>query len=499
MTKRLSTGIAGLNDVLRGGLRPGRVYLVRGAAGSGKTTLAMQFLMAGARQGEAGLFVSLNEPERALRETAALHNFDLTGVHILDVHLALRDEGFTADSQYTIFHPADVELAPVTRQIIDAMDREKPVRVIFDSLTEVGSLTRDALRYRRQVLVLRDFLVERGATTLFLTGVEHRQDDEITSLVHGIIVLGHTQGRDGRARRSLRIDKYRDSDFAGGEHALETTKSGLVVYPHLLALEHGREFGRDVLPSGIEGLDRMLGGGLDRGTVTLLTGSSGVGKTTVGLSFLAAAARRGERGIAYTFEEDQGEIIHRCEALGLPIRTDIERGLLHIEKVNPLVLYPDQFAAKVRDEIERRQAWLVMIDSINGYRQTMPDEEYLVGHMHQLAGYLNRMGIVTVLTNELATLTGQAELSRFGLSHLVDTIVLMKYYEFGASLRTAIGVVKRRLGEHDRGLRALEITPRGVRIGDPLPQFRGILRGEASWADEGGTDRPDSQEGSPDG
>ncbi len=253
-----------------------------------------------------------------MRETADLHGFDLEGVRILDVHLALRDEGFTSDSQYTIFHPADVEMAPITKQIIDAMDKGKPVRVVFDSLTEVGTLTRDTLRYRRQILVLRDFLTERGATTLFLAGVEHRQDDEITSLVHGIIALGHTLGRDGRSRRSLRVDKYRDSDFAGGEHALEITKEGLTVYPHLLAVEHGRTFTRDMLPSGIEGLDRMLNGGIDRGTVTLLTGSSGVGKTTIGLSFLLEAAERGNRGVVFAFEETRDEIIHRCEALGLP-------------------------------------------------------------------------------------------------------------------------------------------------------------------------------------
>ena len=498
MMKRLSTGVRGLDDVLKGGFLPGRVYLVRGAAGTGKTTLGMQFLMAGARQGESGLFVSLNEPERALRETADLRGFDLRGIQILDIHLVVRDEGYTADSQYTIFHPADVELAPITRQILEAIDRHRPARVVFDSLTEVGNLSRDALRYRRQVLVLRDLLTERGATSVFLAGVEHRQDDEIMSLVHGIIALNKSHGRDGRARRSLRVDKYRDSDFAEGEHALKTTRDGLIVYPHMLALEHGRPFAREVVSCGIEGLDRMLGGGLDRGTVILLTGSAGVGKTSIGMAALATAAGRGERGVVFTFEESRDEVAHRCEALGIPLRAHLDAGLLAIERVDPVLLYPDQFAARVREEVEGRSTRLVMIDSTNGYRQTMPDEDYLVGHMHQLASYLNRMGVITLLTNEMPTLTAQTDLSRFGLSHLVDTIVLMKYYEFGGGLRTALGVVKRRLGEHDRDLRALEITDRGILVGETLPQFRGILRGDAIRTAPDGTGRSDPAEDSTD-
>jgi circadian clock protein KaiC len=498
LTERLSTGIRGLDDVLRGGLLPGQIYMVRGAAGTGKTTLGVQFLMAGARAGEATLFVSLVEPERGLRASASAHDWDLSGVEILDIHAGLGDEGFSPEGQYTIFHPADIELAPVTRKITEAMDRLRPARVVFDSLTEVGFLTRDAVRYRRQILALKDYLLNRGATTLWIADSNHRRhDEEVLSLVHGIIQLAQVQGRDGGDRRSLRVEKYRDSGFAAGEHALDIVKEGLVVYPRMVAQEHGREFPREVIPSGVEGLDRLLGGGIDRGTTTLVSGSSGTGKTTVGMSFLAAAARRGERAVAFTFEEGPEEIIFRCDALGLGVGALVGQGVLAIRKVNPLVLYPDQFAAWVRAEVEQEGTQLLMIDSLNGYRQVMPEEDYLVSHMHQLTSYLKRMGVATILTNEMATLTDAGEVTRFGVSHLVDTILLLKFFEFEGALRTAAGAVKRRLGPHERAFRAMEITPEGIRVGETLPQFRGILRGEADSRGLGSADKAQPPEGGP--
>ncbi len=480
MTQRLSTGIPSLDGVLRGGLLPGQLFQVRGAAGTGKTTLGLQFLREGARRGESTLFISLVEPERAIRESAAIRGWDLEGVDILDIRPGLTDDGFSPEGQYTIFHPADVELAPVTRKITETVDRMRPARVVFDNVAEIGFLARDTIRYRRQVLALRDYLSGRETTTIFLAESNyHRYDEEVLFLVGGVIQLAQAKGRDGRDRRSLRIEKFRNSDFAAGEHALDLTREGLVVYPRMVAESHGREFPREVIPSGIEGLDRLLGGGIDRGTTTLIAGSSGAGKTTVGMSFLVEAARRGERGVIYTFEEEVEGIIHRCESIGLAVRSLIERDLLHIEKVNPLVLYPDQFAAWVRTEVEQNGTRLLMIDSLNGYHQVMPDEDYLVAHMHQLASYLNRMGVTTIVTNELPTLTQGNELTEYGLSHLVDTVLLLKFFEFEGGLRIAAGTIKRRLGAHERVLRSMEITPRGVRVGEALPQFRGILRGEA--------------------
>src|SRR3954454_15747183 len=294
MSTRLSTGIQGLDQVLNGGLLPGQNYMVRGISGAGKTTLAMQFLMEGARRGQAGLFIGLTESEAELRHSAAVRGWSLDGIHILDLHPG-SDEPFSPDSQYTIYHPADVELAPTTRKITEAMERLQPARVVFDNLTEVGFLTRDALRYRRQVLGLRDYLLASGATTLFLAETNHRQFDiEIMSIVHGVITLERSRGRHGMTRRTLEVEKYRDSEFEEGVHALRTTTGGLEVFPHLLATEHGRDFAEEATSSGVAGLDLMLGGGLERGTSTLLSGNAGTGKSTLGLSVLAEAARRGE-------------------------------------------------------------------------------------------------------------------------------------------------------------------------------------------------------------
>src|SRR3954452_5864384 len=314
MATRLSSGIGGLDEVLHGGLHPGQNYMIRGSSGAGKTTLAMQFLLEGARRGEAGLFIGLTESESELRASADARGWSLDGIHILDLHPG-GDEAFSPDSQYTVYHPADVELAPTTRKITEAMERLKPTRVVFDNLTEVGFLTRDALRFRRQILGLRDYLLASGATSLFLGESNHRQFDiEILSIVHGVINLERARGRHGMTRRSLEVEKYRDSAFDEGVHALRTTPGGLEVYSHLLATEHGRAFVEETTSSGVAGLDRMLGGGLGRGTTTLLSGNAGTGKSSLGACILAESARRGERAVLYTFEEGLDRLMRRCEA-----------------------------------------------------------------------------------------------------------------------------------------------------------------------------------------
>src|SRR4051812_29508483 len=280
-------------------------------------------------------------------------------------------------------------------------------------------------------------------------------------------------------RRSLEVEKYRDSEFEEGLHALRTSPSGLEVFPHLLATEHGRDFAQEMTSSGIAGLDRMLGGGLERGASTLLSGNAGTGKTSLGACVLAEAAGRGERAVLYSFEEGTDRIVRRCESLGIAARPLIDRGLLVVQKVNPLLLYPDEFAAWIRAEVEQKQTRAVMLDGLNGYSRSMPDEDYLVGHMLQLTSYLNRMGVTTILTEELPLLTGSTQLSVFGLSHMIDAVVLLKYFEYRGGLHRAIGVIKNRSGDHDKDLRRLEITSQGIRVGESLLQFRGILRGEA--------------------
>ncbi len=476
---RLSTGIQGLDEVLLAGLLAGRVYMVRGHPGAGKTTLGMQFLLEGARLGESVLFVTLSESEDELRANASSHGWDLQGIQFLDIHPM--NEGLSTESQYSIFHPADVELIPVTRSIEEAMDRFKPTRIVFDSLTQVRLLSRDPLRYRRQILALKSELLARGVTSLFLSdSSKHELDGEIASIVQGIITITLAKGAEGMTRRTIEVEKYRGSAYQEGEHPVRIVHGGFDVFPRLLAVEHGKTFDRSPMPSGIKGMDSMLGGGFDRGTSNLITGNAGAGKTTLGMSVIAQAVANGERCALYTFDEGPAEIIYRSESIGLKIQGAIDSGLLQIRKVNPLLLYPDEFASWVRVEVEEMGTKVVMIDSLNGYGQSMPDEKYLGGHMHQLIGYLNRMGLTTILVNEVSSLVGDFSSTQFGLSYMADTVVIIRYYEYEGAIRKAIGTLKKRMSDHEKSLREFEVTERGLVVGNTLPNLRGILRGEAS-------------------
>ena len=471
---RLSTGVAGLDEILLGGLLPGRVYLLSGQPGAGKTTLGLQFLIEGARRGESVLFVTLSESEAELRDNAETHGWDLGRVRFLDLHPDF--DGIVGDQQYSIFHPADVELIPVARQIQAALDEFRPTRVVFDSLTQIRLLSRDPLRYHRQILALKVQLLGRGITSIFLGDASDQDfDTEISSIVQGVIALSLDKGREGMARRSVEVRKYRGSAYREGTHPLRLERGGVSIFPRLLALEHGQTFVREVMLSGVAGLDETMGGGFDRGTCTLITGNAGVGKTTLAMSILAQAARGGERGILYTFDEGPAEILYRSTTVGLAVDPE----LTEVRKVNPLLLYPDEFAGWVRREVEQGGTKVVVIDSLNGYSQSMPDEGYLAGHMHQLIGYLNRMGVTTFLINEISTLVGDFAATQYGLSYMADTIVIIRVYEYEGGVRKAIGTIKKRLSDHEKLFREFEITPRGLRVGNPLPNLRGILRGEA--------------------
>ncbi len=476
---RLSTGIEGLDEVLLGGLLAGRVYMVRGQPGAGKTTLGMQFLLEGVRRGETSMFVTLSESEDELRANADLHGWDLSAIHFLDIHPT--NDRASVENQYSIFHPADIELIPVSERIDEAIDRLQPSRIVFDSLTQVRLLSRDPLRYRRQVLALKNDLLARKITTIFIGESSHQDfDSEIASIVQAVFRLGLKKGREGMSRRSIEVEKYRGSAYLEGEHPLRIVQGGIQVFPRLIALEHGRVFDRQVLPTGVANLDLMLDGGLDRGTCTLITGNAGVGKTTLGMAVVARAIENGERAAVFTFDEGPAEIIYRSEAIGLHVKAAIDSGLLSIRKINPLLLYPDEFASWVRHEVEEKGIKVVMIDSLNGYNQSMPDEHYLGGHMHQLIGYLNRMGVATILVNEVSTLIGDFAATRFGLSYLADTVLIIRYYEYGGSILKAIGTLKKRMSNHEKSLRSFDVTPQGLVVGKTLFNLRGILRGEAT-------------------
>ena len=479
---RLSTGVEGLDEVLSGGLLAGRVYMVRGQPGAGKTTLGMQFLLEGARAGESVLFVTLSESEAELRENAELHRWDLAGVKFLDIHAS--SEGMTSGAPYSIFHPADVELTPISRRVLDAIDQLRPSRVVFDSLTQIRLLSRESLRYRREMLSLKTHLHERGITAFFLSDDNYReQDPEIESIVHGIISLSLSKGQEGTARRFIEVKKFRGSAFREGDHPLRLELGGLTVFPRLIAVAHGQAFERVTQSTGIAGLDAMLHGGFDRGTSTLITGNAGVGKTSVGMSVMAQAGAEGLRCAFYAFDEGPAEITYRSESIGMNLQALVDKDLLCIRKVNPLLLYPDEFARWIRVEVEQRGTRVVMIDSLNGYNQSMPDEKSLGRHMHQLIGYLNRMGVTTILINEVSSLVGDFSATQFGISYLADSVLILRYYEYAGAIHRAIGTLKKRLSGHESTLRSFHVSEQGLVVGEPLPKLRGILRGEAIWSD----------------
>ncbi len=432
MMTRLSTGIGGLDEILHGGLLPGQVYLIKGRPGAGKTTLALQFLLEAVRRGEPALYVTMNESEADLRAAAAGHGWDLGDLKILEILAG--DEDLSQASQYSVFHPGDVELAPTTRRITEAMERLRPARVAFDSLTEVRLLSRDSVRYRRQIMALKEFLRSQLTTTLFLGESAYPEHDvEAATIVHGIIALEQGLGPDGMDRRSLRVEKFRGSDYMSGLHAARIVRGGLDVYPRLVAPLEDPVIAPATLPSGIASLDRLFGGGLDRGTCTMVGGNSGVGKTSLGVAFLAAAAARGERGILYSFDEWPAEVVHRGEAIGLAVREPVERGVLRVQKVNPLGLPPEQFCNWTRTAVERDGARLVMIDTVNGYEMCTRDKVGFVSHLQQLVGFLKSRGVSLILVNEIAKITGDLTMSETGMSFISDNSVLIKSFEEGGA------------------------------------------------------------------
>ncbi len=476
-TARLSTGIAGLDEILCGGLLPGRSYLVRGGPGSGKTTLGLHFLAAGAANGEKTLFITLEEPEAKLRADAARRGLPLAGVAFLD--LSPTSAFFAQVETYDIFTPAEVEREPFTRQITGQVGALKPTRVFLDPITQFRYLTSDVFQFRRQVLSFLRFLAEEGATVLFSSeSSPEAPDDDLQFLSDGVIELYN----DGLGR-GVCLHKLRGSDFRSGRHTLRMTGHGLEVYPRLMPDTHRRVFTIEALPSGVPELDELLHGGLERGVVTIISGPSGVGKTTLGLQFAVAAARHGEHAVVYSFEEEIEVMLHRAEAINIPAHALLERGALNLVKVEPLHWSADEFASLVRRQVEQEQARVVMFDSIAGYRLAVRGED-LTAHLHALTKYLQNMGVAVLLVADSSTVVGNFQVSDVGVSYLADNIVFLRYLEINGELRKAIGVLKKRTGDFEKTLREFEITAHGIKVGKPLTGLRGILRGEPEWVRE---------------
>ena len=473
--ERVSTGVMGLDDVLHGGLTRDRLYLMEGMPGSGKTTLAFQFLLDGAKHGEPVLYLTLSETEEEIRAVAASHGWSLDGVAILEV---MPSQALGLDDQYTVFHPSEVELSDTTRKVLEAVDRQRPTRIAVDSLSELRLLANSALRYRRQILALKQFFSGRRCTVLLLddlTSVD--RDLQVQSIVHGAMLLEHTVPAFGAARRRLRITKFRGSDFRGGYHDYVIHRGGIEVFPRLVAAEHRQPVARERMTSGVREIDMLLGGGLERGTSTLLQGAAGTGKSTVATLFAVTAADRGQDVAMFIFDESSNTLLSRMSGLGFDLERHIASGRLTLDEVDPAELSPGQFAHAIRKAVEERNAAIVVIDSLNGYLNSMPDENFLIAQLHELLSYLGQKGVATILVAAHHGMMSAQMTGPVDASYLADAVVLIRYFEIDGEVRQAISVVKMRGGNHERTIREFRLRDGRIHVGEPLRGFRGVLSG----------------------
>ncbi len=473
--QRVSTGNAGLDDILGGGLDADRMYLYEGRPGAGKTTLAMEFLLDGAHRGERVLYITLSETERELQLVAARHGWDISGVEIIE--LVPAETVLDQSQEITLLHPAEVELGETTRLILERVSALNPSRVVIDSLSELRLLAQNSLRYRRQVLALKQFFANRHCTVVLLDDMTSQQGDlQLHSISHGVVLLEQLAIDYGAERRRMRVIKMRGMDFRAGFHDMKIVRGGIEVYPRLVASEHKTEFLSDVIHSGSAGLDALLGGGLERGTSALLVGAAGVGKSSLALTYAIAAARRGERSAIFAFDEGRGTIEARSRALGLDLAGAIEQGLVLFQQIDPAEMSPGEFASIVRRRVEADGARLVVIDSLNGYLNAMPDGRFLVLQMHELLTYLGQQGVVSLLVLAQHGLAGPSE-TPLDISYLSDAVLLLRYFEHAGEVRRALSVLKKRSGPHERCIREFQLGAGGLRVGPPLPAFSGVLVG----------------------
>ena len=475
--KRISTGIDNLDEILSGGLIAHQAYLIKGQSGSGKTTLGLHFLDRGASEGEKTLFISFGESEDRLRRNAKLIGLNIDRVKFLD--LSPSADFFIEDRTYNIFSPAEIEKAPITQKIIDAIDEIEPERVFLDAITQFRFLASDAFQFRRQTQSFLRFLLERQITLLFTSeGSDVHHDDDLQLMSDCVINLHYTP-----QRRSIQIVKFRGSDFADGYHELQLSDTGMMVFPQLVPKVHQRDVELDTISSGIPEIDELLDGGIERGTTTIISGPSGVGKSTFGMQFMKEAAGRGERSVLYSFEEGRETILKRCQAVNIPVDAMMSHGTLSVVKVEPLSYTPDRFAYLVRTEVEQKDANIVMIDSTSGYKLSMQGEN-LIRSLHSLCQYLKNMGVTVILVNETHTIAGaEFSVTEVGLSYLADNLIFLRYLELGGQLRKAIGVLKKRVSNFERTMREFSITKYGIKVGEPLTQLRGILSGVPEWVE----------------
>jgi circadian clock protein KaiC len=475
---RASTGIPGLDDILGGGLPVNHLYLIEGTPGSGKTTLALQFLRRGVQAQEKGLYITLSETAAELRTVAASHGWSLEGMEVFEL---VTEEGLSPESEQSILHPSEIELGETTRGVMRAVEQLKPRRVVFDSLSEMRLLAQNPLRYRRQVLALKSFFSNHGCTVLMLDDRSSEYDDvQLHSIAHGVVRLDQTVDQYGPERRRLRIVKMRGIQFRGGDHDFNLETGGLAVFPRLVAAEHRSSHVSSIVTTGTPALDALMGGGLARGSNTLFSGPSGVGKTTTALACVRAALQRGERAVYYLFDEGISTLLTRSRALGLSIDEYLENGQLQILSLDPAEVSPGEFAHLVRVAVDERGVQAVVIDSLNAYMQAMSGDKHLLLQMHELLTYLNQRDMVTILILGLHGVLGDVR-TDIDLSYLSDAILLFRFFEARGSLLKAVSMVKSRTSAHELMIREFRLSARGVEVGQALTDFEGVLSGITSY------------------
>lgn len=480
---RISTGSAGLDDILCGGLDANRMYLYEGRPGTGKTTLALQFLLEGARQGERVLYVTLSETVQELRLVAYRHGWSIDAIDVFE--LVPPDITLDPHQEITVFPPAELELGETTKLVFDKVAEINPTRVVFDSLSEMRLLAQSPLRYRRQVLAIKHFFASRDCTVVLLDDLTSQQNDlQLHSISHGVVLLEQLAIEYGSERRRLRIVKMRGINFRGGFHDFTIAKGGLQIFPRLVAAEHHKDFVAEFTPSGNAQLDQLLGGGLERGTNALLLGAAGVGKSSLALSYAIAAAQRGEHSVYFAFDEGRGTLLARARTLGLPLKEALDSGMIRYRQIDPAELSPGEFASMVRQGVEVQGARVVVIDSLNGYLNAMPDERFLILQMHELLTYLGQLGVLCILILAQHGLVGPME-TPLDMSYLSDAVLMLRYFEAGGTVRRALSVVKKRSGEHEHTIREFHLTPQGIKLGPPLRNFSGIFSGTPRYLGDG--------------
>ncbi|MEG3124434.1 ATPase domain-containing protein [Sphingomonas sp. GB1N7] len=482
----ISTGNQGLDTILKGGLPARRLYLLEGSPGAGKTTLALQFLREGIRLGQRVLYITLSETREELAAVSASHGWTLDGFDVFE--LDSTEEVFGGGREQSIIHPWEMELGETIRLIQDEVERVKPTRVVFDSLSEMRLLAQDPLRYRRQVLGLKQFFAGRDSTVLLvddMTGSAENSDAHLHSLCHGVITLQRLTLDFGAARRRLQVQKLRGVDFTAGYHDMMIRKGGIDIFPRLIAADHYADFSDDPVESGVAELDGLLSGGPIRGTSVLVTGPAGSGKTTIALQYLHAACVRGEPCTIFEFDERIATLLLRAKAFNLDLAPFVDDGTLVIQQIDPAEISPGEFAARVRHEVESRKTRMIVVDSLNGYLAAMPQEQQLILQIHELLSYLSQQGVVTFLINPQHGLVGTMSTS-LNISYVADAVILLRFFEAGGRIRKAISIIKNRAGMHEDAIREFRIDPEGIRVGAPLTAFKGVLTGTPEYT--GATD-----------